>query len=417
MTTHNVVIAGAGQAGAWAARSLRDGGYDGTITIIGDEQHAPYERPPLSKEILLGDASANELTILDHDELSALNIESRLGLRVESIDRDGRSIKLSNGERLSYGALILCTGGRARRLEIDGLDDSHVHTLRTLDDALRLKTALTDKPGHLLVVGGGWIGLEVAASARALGCTVTVLESAERLCPRSVTPDVSEALLTLHTANQVRVLLSTQLAAATALDDGFRVSLSSGESVDCEHIVVAAGLIANDDLAKSAGLSCANGIVVDDQCRTSDPSIYAAGDVAILETSMPGVSMRLESWQNAQDQGMAVAASILQQDVCYRPTPMVWSQQFDQFIQIVGHSNAGTVAVERAAGNGRLTFYLDSESAVLGAVGMNAGRDFRFARQLVERGIRVSSEALADPSTPLRQLASSHATATQGAAV
>ena len=406
MTIGNIVIVGAGQAGAWVARSLRDGGHTGPVILIGDELHAPYERPPLSKEILLGSGTAEELTLLDHDECASLDIETRLGTRVEGIDRPARRLRLSGGEELSYDKLVLCTGGHARRLDLPGLDDPRVHTLRTLDDALRLKAALSETPGHVVVVGGGWIGLEVAASARSLGCEVTVFESADRLCARSVTPDVSAALQKLHEAQQVNVLLSTQLSTVTPTEDGFSLTLSSGKRLDCRHIIVAAGLVANDALARDAGLTCANGIVVDTQCRTSDPDIHAAGDVAILETSLPGTRLRLESWQNAQDQGMAVAQAILGRDVSYRPVPMVWSQQYDRFIQIAGHVNAGTLVAERPAGvDGSLRFYLADDTTVLGAIGMNAGRDFRFARQLVERSCRIAPDVLTDTTRPLNKLA------------
>src|SRR5690606_24389697 len=374
MTTGTVVIVGGGQAGAWAARSLRDLGHAGPIVMVSEERHAPYERPPLSKEILLGTGSADELTIHSHEEVGALHSDRLSVVRVTIRDREGRRVILEGGEQLVYDTLILATGGRARRLDLPGVDSPRVHTLRTLDDAHRLRAALTGEPGHVLVVGGGWIGLEVAASARALGAEVTVLEAADRLCARSVAPDVSAALLDLHREQGVSVRLETSLTALQDQDDRLRVTLSDGTQLECQHLIMAAGLVANDELAVQAGLQCANGVLVDRQCRSSDPHIYAAGDVAVMETSLAGRRMRLESWQNAQDQGMAVAQAIMGQDVDYCPVPMVWSQQYDQFIQISGHVHAGDQWTERRTSTGILRFYLDATGTVVAAIGMNAGR-------------------------------------------
>lgn len=408
MTIGQVVIVGAGQAGGWAARTLRDEGYAGRIVLVGAEAHAPYERPPLSKEILLGESTPDALTIVDDATLKTLDIDAHFNTEVRDIDRAARLITLDDGRQLPYDKLVLCTGGRARRLEIQGIDHERVHTLRTLDDALRLKTALSRDPGRVLVIGGGWIGLEVASSAQQMGRDVTIVEFAQRLCQRSVAPDASAALLALHASHQTQVLLGTHVTGAAPSAAGLRVSLSSGETIDCAHVVMAAGLLANDELAREAGLACDNGIHVDERCMTSDPDIYAAGDVAISETWTGGIRARLESWQNAQDQGMAVARAILGHDISYRPTPMVWSQQYDQFIQIAGHVNGSATTVLRQMPNGgSLRFYLDAEGITVGVIGMNAGRDFRFARQLVERSIPVACADLADAGKPLNRLVTS----------
>ncbi|MGB6103867.1 MAG: FAD-dependent oxidoreductase [Pusillimonas sp.] len=445
MTVGRVVIVGAGQAGGWAARTLREEGYQGSIVLIGDEAHAPYERPPLSKEILLGASAPEQLTLVPEEELLSLQVEARFGVRVSRIDRERKRVFLASvqqlaglggamdgggdAEPLDYDALVLCTGGRARCLPIEGSGDERVHTLRTLDDALRLRAALTGAPGPVLVIGGGWIGLEVAASARQLGCEVTLVECADRLCQRSVAPDVSMALLNLHAANGVQVMLGAGVSALSACPaDGrpahsreareeagpavLEATLTNGQSLHVAHVVMAAGLVSNDEQAAEAGLVCRNGIVVDDRCRSSDPAIYAAGDVAVTETAVDGVHMRLESWQNAQDQGMAAARAILGKDVNYRPTPLLWSQQFDQFIQIAGYVNdAVLTAIRELPGGGSIRFYLDGEETVCGAIGMNAGRDWRFARQLAERRQRVSPAALADLGQTLKTLAAAVAEA------
>jgi 3-phenylpropionate/trans-cinnamate dioxygenase ferredoxin reductase subunit len=401
-----VVILGAGQAGGWAARTLRDEGYQGRIILVGAEPHAPYERPPLSKEILLGQSQPEALHILDDATLTALNIETKFGIEATAINRQAHTITLANGELLSYSKLVICTGGRARQLPLMDAGSKRVHTLRTIDDALRLKHSLETEPGEVLIIGGGWIGLEVAASAQQLQCTTTIVEFSSRLCQRSVAADMSDALLELHTREQGRVFLDTCVQSVTESDHALHIKLSNDQSLACTHLVVAAGLIANDEIAKAAGLICDNGIRVDQQCRTNDPDIYAAGDIAILQTVGSENWLRLESWQNAQDQGMAVARAILGQDITYQPTPLIWSQQFDQFIQIVGHvAGAETVARRMMANGGSIRFYQDVDQRIIGMIGINAGRDYRFARQLVERHGQIPPSELSDTQLSLKSLA------------
>ncbi|MFT0545745.1 NAD(P)/FAD-dependent oxidoreductase [Allopusillimonas ginsengisoli] len=407
--TERVIIVGAGQAGGWAACTLRDEGYSGSIVLVGGEVHPPYERPPLSKEVLLGESDPHTLTIVDEAKLNELNVVCRFGVEVVSINRAEHTITLSGGEKLPYDKLILCTGGRARQLTIDGIEHERVHVLRTLDDALRLKAALTEEVGRVLVIGGGWIGLEVAASSRRLGCDVTIVEYANRLCQRSVSPDMSDALLVLHREQGNEVLLGISVARLEQVESGLRVALSNGQTLICSHVIMAAGLVANDELAREAGLLCDNGIYVDEKCCTSDPNIYAAGDVAITEMFAVGTKARLESWQNAQDQGIAVAHSVLGHEISYKPTPFLWSHQFDQFIQIVGHVNSGVVTALRHTPNrGTLRFYLDGEQKIVGVIGMNAGREFRSARQLVGGHASISPLDLADPGLPLKDLVAKH---------
>ncbi|MDY0271414.1 MAG: FAD-dependent oxidoreductase [Advenella sp.] len=408
MTAGRIIIAGAGQAGGWAARTLRDKGYTGNIVLVGVEAHPPYERPPLSKEILQGACTSDTLAILDDESLKTLDIDIRLNTEVIEIDRQAHSVMLGNGQQLAYDKLILCTGGRARHLPISGIEHERVFKLRTLDDALNLKKALTDEAGHVLVIGGGWIGLEVASSARQMGCEVTVAEYADRLCQRSVAPDISDMLFDLHISQGVKVQLETQVLEVNPTEKGLLVSLSNGQALLCTYIVVAAGLIANDELAKKAGLDCNNGVFVDGQCRTSDPDIYAAGDVAITRTLPAGTQMRLESWQNAQDQGIAAAMSILNTGKDYYPIPLLWSEQFDWRIQIFGHVNGNVrLALRQLASDGSLHFYLNEDDMIVGVIGVNAGRDFRFARQLVERAAKILPADLVDAGKSLKQLSDS----------
>lgn len=403
MTT--VVIVGAGQAGGWAARTLRDQGFAGRIVLVGQESHAPYERPPLSKDILLGQGtSVAELTLLDAAAMQALDIEALLGRRALRIDRERRCVILDDGGELAYDHLVLATGGRARQLLPELADHPRMFTLRTLDDALRLKESLS-RPSRLLIIGGGWIGLEVAATARQLGHAVTLLEAAPRLCQRSVCAAMSDELAAVHGEQGVDLRLGVTAAQVHPEGEGFKAVLSDGATLSCTHIVMAAGLLANDELAVEAGLPCRQGVVVDERCRSADPCIYAAGDVALRPADGQRPAMRLESWQNAQDQGIAVAQAILGQDVHYLPTPLVWSQQYDRFIQICGHvSEARSTALRPLKQGGSLRFYLDDQGIVQGVIGINAGRDWRTARALVERQSRADPQELADPAIALNKL-------------
>ncbi|HRL20548.1 MAG TPA: FAD-dependent oxidoreductase [Alcaligenes sp.] len=400
-----VLILGAGQAGGWAARTLRDQGFAGRIVLVGQESHAPYERPPLSKDILQGQGtSVAELTLLDAATMQALNIEALLGRCALRIDRERKTVTLDDGSELAYDHLVLATGGRARQLLPELAQHPRMFTLRTLDDALRLKESLS-QPSHLLIIGGGWIGLEVAATARQLGHEVTVLEAAPRLCQRSVCAAMSDELATVHTEQGVDLRLGTTAAQVQPEAAGFVATLSDGSTLTCTHIVMAAGLLANDELAEQAGLPCRQGVIVDEQCRSADPHIYAAGDVALRPADGVRPALRLESWQNAQDQGMAVAQAILGQQVHYLPTPLVWSQQYDRFIQICGHVDQAQDTVLRSVKQGgSLRFYLDAQGALQGVVGINAGRDWRAARALVERREKADPRALADPAIALNKL-------------
>ncbi|WER47294.1 FAD-dependent oxidoreductase [Cupriavidus sp. WKF15] len=400
-----IVIVGAGQAGGWAARTLRSEGFGGRVVLIGDEAHPPYERPPLSKAVLAGEAAPESAHLLDAATLATLSVEWLASARVARLDRAARQIELADGSTIAYDKLILCTGGRARMLDVPGADLPGVHTLRTIDDAQRLGSAL--RPGaRVAVVGGGWIGLEVAATARKRGAEVTVIEAMRRLCERSIPAALSEHLLALHAARGTEVLLDTGVAGISAIaSGGLRVALANGREIDCDVAVVGIGLVPNDELARAAGLACEGGVLVDAQCRTSDPDIFAAGDVAVARNGWAGRSMRLESWQNAQEQGIAAAKSALGHAVHYDPLPWFWSDQHDTNLQIYGVPQPSHQVVVRGdpASGSFVFFYLDGQ-CVTAALGGNAARDLRFARRLIEQRKPVRRQDLADPAVSLARL-------------
>jgi 3-phenylpropionate/trans-cinnamate dioxygenase ferredoxin reductase subunit len=397
MSTGSMVIIGAGQAGGWAAQTLRANGFAGRLVLIGDEPHRPYERPPLSKAVLSGDAPASSTQLISDDAFDKLRLDWRPGVRATAIDRLGRQVLLASGAALGYDKLILCTGGRARPLNIPGADLPGVFSLRTRADAQALRAALS--PGkQVVVVGGGWIGLEVAATARKLGVDVTVVEALGRLCERTVSPSISSYLASLHARHGTRLLLGTGVAGIARHAEGkLTLTLGDGHELLADAVVVGIGLVPNDELARDAGLLCDGGVLVDAQCRSSDPNILAAGDVAVWDGAWSGRRMRLESWQNAQEQGIAAAHSALGMAVGHQPLPWFWSDQYGVNLQIFGIHDPSDQVVVRGdpQSDSFMLFHLDGDR-VTAAAGPNAARDLRFARRWIESRRPVDPQRLSD---------------------
>ncbi|HWT17698.1 MAG TPA: FAD-dependent oxidoreductase, partial [Variovorax sp.] len=386
MNAGTIAIVGAGQAGGWAAQTLRSEGFAGRVVLIGDEPHRPYERPPLSKAVLSGDAHADTTHLLKPEAFDALRIDWRPNVGATFIDRTARQLHLTRGAHVPYDKLILCNGGRARRLNIPGADLPGVFSLRSIEDAAALGAALS-AGRRLLVVGGGWIGLEVAATARKKGMGVTVVEAMGRLCERTVPAEISGYLLQLHTAHGVDVRLGTGIERLVQGARGaLTASFTDGRTLECDAVLVGVGLVPNDELAREAGLACDGGVLVDSQCRSSDPDILAAGDVAAWHCEWAGRRMRLESWQNAQEQGIAAARTALGIAVNHQPLPWFWSDQYEVNLQIFGMPTPAHDVVVRGDRNSGsfVMFFLDA-GKVVAALGPNAARDLRFARRLIER--------------------------------
>jgi 3-phenylpropionate/trans-cinnamate dioxygenase ferredoxin reductase component len=368
-----IVIVGAGQAGGWVAATLRQTGYAGEIALVGEELHPPYERPPLSKEVLLGQKPPEST----HLWPKGLQVTAYPGRRAERIERDAKRVVLSDGATLAYEKLVLATGGRVRRLP----QLPNALYLRTIDDTLALRAALLASK-TVLVVGGGWIGLEVAAAARKLERQVTLVEVADRLCARVLPPRISAYLYDLHRRHGVDVRLGTGPADLAA-----------------DVVVVGIGIQPNSELAETAGLAVANGIVVDEFGQTSDPDIYAAGDVANLR------GLRLESWANAQNQAVAAAKSLLGQPTPYRDIPWFWSDQHGVNIQTLGIPAAEDELVVRGdPARDAATFCFLHGGRLASLVAINAMRDLRVARKLMAEGRILDRTALADAATPLQAL-------------
>ncbi len=400
-----IVIVGAGHAGGAAILALRAGGYRGSLALVGAEPHLPYERPPLSKELLQGRPGAAFRPIKDRDWYDAQGVALHLGDAAVSLDPKARTIALAGGTILPYDRLLLTTGGRVRRLDAPGSDLPGIHYLRTLDDSYALKPKL--QPGvRVAVIGGGFIGLEVAASARIRGAHVTVLEAADRLMARAVDPAVSATFLALHTDHGVDIHLGTGLTHFEGTGRIESVVDANGRALPVDLAVVGVGIQPDVEMAAAAGLAVENGIVVDEYCRTSAPDIFAAGDNAYAFNPALGRHLRQESWQNAQNQAAAAARAMLGDLQPYAEQPWVWSDQFDANLQIAGAPSDWDNIVFRGDQTGREGFALFQmrNGAIVGAQTVNRGRDMRFIRRLIAQSARIDPRILADETIALKDI-------------
>jgi 3-phenylpropionate/trans-cinnamate dioxygenase ferredoxin reductase subunit len=333
------VIVGASLAGANAAQTLRDEGFDGSIVLIGDERELPYERPPLSKDYLMGKSGKEKLYALPADWYAENNVELRLGESVIGVDRGAKQVTLASGQTVGYTKLLLTTGSSPRRLSIPGADADGVHYLRTVDDADALNSALVEG-SSLAVVGGGWIGLEVAAGARDRGVNVTVVEMAELPLMAALGREVGEVFATLHREHGVDLRLGSTVQEITT--DGGKATglkLGDGSTVDADAVLVAVGAAANTALAEHAGLALGDGgVLVDSALRTSDADIFAVGDIAAAEHPLFGTRIRTEHWANALKQPAVAVAGMLGRHAEYDELPYFFTDQYDLGMEYVGHA-------------------------------------------------------------------------------
>ena len=337
MTTRveNVVIIGASHAAAEAISTLRRSGWTGSITLIGDEKELPYQRPPLSKGYYQGELATEKLAIKNTEFYIKANVDLYLGQRAESINRDDQTIVLDSGDTLEYSHLILATGTRARHLPVVGGDLPNIKYLRTVADVDDIKNTLNAN-AKLLIVGGGYIGLEVAASAVKQGYTVTVLEAMDRVLARVTSPVISEFYQSMHAQEGVEIRLSTALEKFEQVGEQTFALLANGDKLEFDCAIVGIGVIPNVELAEEAGLACDNGIVVDEFTRTADPNIYAVGDCSNHPNLIYQRRIRLESVPNAVAQAKTAAKAICGEDIAYNQLPWFWSDQYDVKLQTAG---------------------------------------------------------------------------------
>ena len=396
MAAEPMVIVGAGHAGVSLAFALRDRGWDGAILLLSDEDTLPYHRPPLSKKALASETGCEPSALKAAAAYADAGIALRRGTRVCDVDRAQRSVRLSSGEAIAYHRLALATGSRALTLPPSRFPNApNVLTLRTHADAARLRAALMDAQ-KLVVLGGGYIGLEVAATARMMGVDVTVIERAPRLLARIASAPLSEDARRLHVARGVDVRLNAQAATFVVSDERVvAVELSGGERIACDVVLVGIGAAANTDIAAAAEIAVDGGIVVDETARTSDPSIMAVGDCASLPVD--GRRIRLESVQNAHDQAKVAAATMLDQSALYHPQPWFWSDQYDVKIQIAGLVHEPNRTVRRPGMRFGGTSFWSFKGAELQAVeSLNDAKSHVIARRCLEQGRHPLADCLGD---------------------
>ncbi|KVD11442.1 pyridine nucleotide-disulfide oxidoreductase [Burkholderia ubonensis] len=403
MSADPVVIVGAGHAARRTAEALRARDADVRIVMIGAERELPYDRPALSKDALLSDGGEARAFVRDAAWYDAQRIALRLGTRVDAIERDAQRVRLDDGATLPYRRLVLATGSRVRRF--GGPVDAGVplHYVRTVADARALRAALA--PGkHVAVLGGGFIGLEVAAAARQLGCAVTVIDPAARLLQRAL-PDVVGAFARrLHDGSGVEFRLSALPRAIRRGAAGGAVVETDGGDVTADIVVVGIGVVPNVKLAQAAGLDVDNGVRVDAGCRTGDPAIFAAGEVTMHFNPLLGRHVRIESWQVAENQPAVAAANALGADEAYAELPWLWSDQYDCNLQMLGlFGGERTTVVRGDPSKGAFSvFGLGDDGRLVAAAAVNAGRDIGACRRMIAADAAPDPERLADPAVNLK---------------
>jgi 3-phenylpropionate/trans-cinnamate dioxygenase ferredoxin reductase subunit len=407
MQDRGAVIVGAGECGARAAFALREEGYSGSVTLIGAERHLPYERPPLSKDGMASEAPGMK-TIADAARFEAAGIKLMLAAEVTAIDRSARTVLLSGDNRVSYETLLLATGARPRRLSL-AERSSHCLYLRTHDDAGAIAARLRPN-ARIIIIGGGFIGLELAAAARNRGCKVTLIEALPRLLARAVPAEIASVMEAAHRAHGVSIRCGTAISQIADISGGVEVRLADGAAVAADLCIVGIGAVPNAELAANAGLAVDNGVLVDEFLRTEDQAIFAAGDCCSFPLAIyGGRRVRLEAWRNAQEQGTLAARNMLGLRQPHTAVPWFWSDQYDLSLQIAGLSDEGAQVVRRDIGGGAfLLFHLAADGRLVAASGIGSGnavaRDVRLAEMLIARRAAPAPEKLAAADTRLKSL-------------
>ena len=401
-----IVIAGAGHAAGQVVASLQQHKFDGQIVLVGDEPYLPYQRPPLSKKFLAGEMPAERLYVKPASFYEDAGVELHLATTIEALDRETMCLSVSNGDPVSYDALVLALGSRVRRLPVSGTDLEGVHYLRSITDVEAIRADF-DKGRRLVVIGAGYIGLEVAAVARQGGLDVTVIEMEDRVMSRVVSPEISDYYQIEHANQGVKLQLSTGVEGINGKKRVKSVTTSDGEEIPADVVVIGVGIEPNTALARDAGLDVDNGIVVDDHCRTSDPHIYAIGDCTMHPNGIYGRSLRLESVHNALEQAKTAVANICGIDTAYNQVPWFWSDQYDLKLQIAGLSEGYDDVVIRGnpAERSFSCLYL-REGQLIAVDAINAPRDFVQSKQLIADGTILDADRLADSDVTLKELAS-----------
>lgn len=409
-TAKNIVVIGGGQAGAQAVQSLRQFGYEGAITIVGDEAALPYQRPPLSKAYMKGELAEDRLYFKPAAWYEDNKVETLLSQRVEKIDRANRQVLLQHGGHLDYDAVIIATGSRPRPLPVEGADLENVFELRGLSDVEHIQPKMI--PGQkLVIVGAGYIGLEAAAVARQLGLEVTVLEMEQRALARVTSPVISSFYEALHMEHGVDVRCGARLGSLKGKDGKLtHAVLASDEEIEADMVLAGIGIIPNIELAEEAGLPCKNGIIVDEDARTSDPRIFAAGDCTVRPLAHYARTGRLESVHNAIEQGKLAAAAIMGKPRPALDCPWFWSDQYNIKLQIAGLSQGYDEIVVRGDVEAKkFAAFYKKNGRLIAVDAINSPPEFIASKRLIMSGATVASETLEDTSISMKEIAAAAA--------
>ena len=401
---NEIVVIGSGQAAIQTVMSLKRNEFTGSIKVIGEEDHLPYQRPPLSKDFLLEEYKPERVSLKKKEFYEENGVDLILGKRAESIDTILKEITLSDENRIRYDQLIIATGSRVRKLNVPGSDKKGIYYLRDLDDANALKQRLK-KNKKMVIVGAGYIGLEVASVAASLGVEVTVIEMANRVMNRTVDPMISSYYQKLHESHGVKIHLDNGLKAFEGDDSVNAVLCSDGLILEADLVVIGAGVLPNQEIAIEAGLECNNGIMVNEFGETSTAHVYACGDCTNHPNKGLNTRLRLESVHNAMEQSKTVANTIMGNKEPYDQVPWFWSDQYDHKLQLVGISGDHDEVVMRGLESEQkfLLFYLKN-SELIAVNAINSSKEFLICRKLVANKVKISSDVIKDQSVNLNDL-------------
>ena len=400
----NLVIVGAGQSAIQCITSLRKEDYPGLITLVGEEEHLPYQRPPLSKGFLEDTVSNERLYFKKLEFFIENKVQLKLGTKAEEIDIENNNIHLSDNTKLSFDKLVFATGSSVRKLDFPGKDLNSIHYLRGLDDALSIKKDLQTRQ-NIVVVGAGYIGLEVAAIAAKQNKSVTVIEMADRVMNRTVDPQISDYYLNLHQKNGVTFKFNTSLQEIIGTNNPEKVVCSDGSEVAADMVVIGAGIMPNVELAENAGLSCDNGIVVNEFGKTDHADIYACGDCTNHPNKLLNKKIRLESVHNAMEQSKTVASSIINKSLAYNQIPWFWSDQYDHKLQIVGLSGDHDKVIMRGdMSEAKFMLFYTKDEKLIAVDAVNNSKEFLICKKLVANKVTIKPDEISNPATNLNDL-------------
>jgi len=400
MPKHLVVIGG-GQAAVQTIQTARQIGFDGEVTLIGEEQDAPYQRPPLSKKYLAGKLARERLSLKPDTFYSNRDVQLKLGVRAEKLDLTKQTVRLTDDRRIDYDHLVLATGSRARRIDMPGSDLNSIHYVRSIADVDAIREQLNPQT-RLVIVGGGYIGLEIAAVAIELGLDVTVLEAADRVLARVVCREMSEFFESYHRQAGVQIHCGAQVSGFTGAQRVEAVQTASGDRFLCDLVIVAIGILPNVELAEHAGLECGNGIRVDSCARTQDARVLAAGDCTNHPHPLIGRNIRLESVHNAVEQAKTAARSLMGNFSPFEDVPWFWSEQYDLRLQIAGLAlDYDEVVIRGDIGSKSFAVYYLAQERLAAVDAVNSPRDFINGKKLVAARLRLSAAEIADPESDL----------------